>query len=135
VKSLLTVATAVTKLVTFPPILYVYEDDNSVVMVKCYNGTDNHTYYNPISDARWYRQFPDGSRYQITAIKPPAIVFVQKYVLTFYPKVRRTDQGQYFCCLPGGRNPGENGCSELVNVSIAGKVLLCFAKSVHACMQ
>ena len=124
---LLTIATAVTKLVTFPPILYVYAED-SVAMVECYNGTLNDTsngtdYYNPISNAWWYKQFPNGTQYQITATKPPAVVFVQKYVLTFYPKVRRFDQGQYFCCLPGGRDPGGNGCSELVNVSIAGKVL------------
>jgi len=130
--NLFSIATAVANLVTFPTILYVYEDDNSVAMVKCYNGTDNHTYYNTISDAWWYRQFPNGSRYRITAIEPPAVVFVQSYILTFYPKVRRTDQGQYFCCLPGGKDPGENGCSEPVNISIAGKML---QSTLHLCVK
>lgn len=114
----ISVANAMTKLVTDPSIRYVYEDEDT--KIKCYKDASNGTYYNPINDAWWYRQFPDGSRYRITASKPPAVVFVQKHILTFYPKVRKVDQGQYFCCLPHGRDSKGNGCSGLVNVSIAG---------------
>jgi len=111
-----------TKLVTFPPIVYVYEDKEvDVVHIKCYNGTNDGSHY--ILNAWWYRHFPNGSQYRITASRPPATVFSQQHVLTFYPRVRRVDQGQYFCCLPGGRMPGDSGCSKLVNVSIAGKML------------
>ena len=119
------IGAALTKLMTFPSIVYVYEDKGiDVVHIKCYNSTNSGTHYSSIVNALWYQHFPNGSQYQITASRPPATVFRQRNVLTFFPRVRRVDQGQYFCCLPGGRAPGDSNCSELVNVSIAGKVQL-----------
>ena len=105
-------------MLTSPPIVYVHED-GGVVHIDCFNGSDDGTYHNNILNAWWYRQYSDGSHYRITASGPPAVIFSQGHVLTFYPRVRPVDQGQYFCCLPG-RSLGEGDCSKLINVSIAG---------------
>ena len=98
------------KIVSYPPTRYVFEGNEG--RLRCQNQSDDETeFYNYISDALWYRLFPNGTVHEIGASGP---VVVQSYSLFFHPIVRPEDQGIYYCCKPGG------SCSGNSTVSIAG---------------
>ena len=73
------------KIVSYPPTRYVYEGNEG--RLRCHNRSDDETvFYNYISDALWYRLFPNGTLHELGANGP---VFVQSYSLLFH---RLSDQ-------------------------------------------
>ena len=86
--------------------LYVEKGDYGVLRCQNKNGS-------PITDAQWYRIFPNGTKQQFgNSTSDP--VYVQSYILNFRPSVRQEDQGVYYCCKPNG------SCNENFTVTIAG---------------
>ena len=101
------------KIVSYPPTRYVSEGgEGRLRSLRCQNRSDDEAVlYNYISDALWYRLFPNGTLHKLGANGP---VFVHTYSLFFHPIVRPEDQGIYYCCKPGG------SCSGNSTVAIAG---------------
>ena len=98
------------KIVSYPPARYVLERNEG--RLRCQNQSEDETeFYNYVSDAKWYRLFPNGTVHELGASGP---VHVKAYNLYFCPFVRPEDQGIYYCCKPGG------SCSGNSSVTIAG---------------
>ena len=97
------------KVVSEPPARYVLEGGPATL--KCHYANEDGVFQNYIINAQWYRYFPNGSSDLIGDNGP---VSMHMYSLIFYPIVRVVDQGNYYCCAPGG------GCSALSLVTIAG---------------
>lgn len=108
----LSIALISAKVVSEPRTEYAFEGEHA--RLKCSNVSDDEEiFYNYINNATWHRMYPDGNSVQIGKSGP---VFVNLYSLIFYPSVRESDQGQYYCCAPGGT------CSTTSTVSIAGNI-------------
>ena len=94
--------------------------------LRCQNRSEDETeFYNYISDALWYRLFPNGTVHEFGASGP---VFVHTYNLYFHPFVRPEDQGIYYCCKPGG------SCSGNSSVNIAGTYVRIYAAIYYVVM-
>ena len=96
-----------------PPVRYVFEGGRATL--KCHNTNKDGEFQHYITNALWYRYFTNGSRPSLIGNNGP--VFVYKYSLIFKPSVREVDQGNYYCCAPGGE------CSAPSLVAIAGMQL------------
>ena len=94
-------------IVTSPRELYVLSGQEGVL--RCQDRTT--TPYTYVSNARWYRQYTNGSN---TSIDASGSIFSYKHTLTFYP-ILRENEGNYFCCT------SDTICSNTVPVRISGE--------------
>ena len=94
------------KVVSWPTTRYVHEGEEGIL--RCQNRSENESvFYNYISNALWYRQFPNGTTTRPFGTSGP--IHVESHTLVFHPSVRKEDEeGNYYCCKPGGSCSGRS---------------------------
>ena len=81
----------------------------------CQNrSVDEQSFYSYVEDARWYRKLNDNIN-QLVSTTSGLGVYSSGHTLIFYPTVRESDQGYYYCCSSTG-----DSCSDLTDVRISG---------------
>ena len=103
------------KVVSRPSQRYVLEGHQGLVW--CQNrSADEQSFYSYVDDAIWYRWTNDNISQLVGSTTIGLGVYSSGHTLIFYPTVRESDEGYYYCCSSAG-----NLCSDRTDVRISGK--------------